>query len=173
MAQNAPAAFTFTVQEIAGSVQVTGSGSFDLAAVTTTGGGSLGGARIAPSFPLLVGATSPASTISFSISGPPSWGIGGQTNAATDSGDFVATDGATIALPDTYVSGTPLSDSSTYLGQSFASLQLTPGTYTYTWGSGQDADSLTIAVVPEPASYLLIVVGGVLLLFARGATIRS
>ena len=163
-AQNARAAFTFTIEESSGNVQITGSGTFDLGSVTPVMGGSIGSARIAPSFPLLVGAGSPSNTIAFNVSGPSSWGSGGQSSDSTDSGDFVATDGGTIYLPATYVSGAPLSDTSTYLGQSFASLGLNPGIYTYTWGSGQHADSLTVAVVPEPSSLLLFVVGGMIIL---------
>jgi MYXO-CTERM domain-containing protein len=40
------------------------------------------------------------------------------------------------------------------LNTTIAGLGLTPGTYTYTWGTGGTANSLTINIsgVPEPAS---------------------
>jgi hypothetical protein len=61
-----------------------------------------------------------------------------------DSGDFDM-----IILPGGYVSGDPISGSSTWSDTSLAGLQLIPGTYVYTWGSGVGADSLTINVSEE------------------------
>jgi hypothetical protein len=63
-----------------------------------------------------------------------------------------------LNLPNGYVSGSPLSATSTYTSQTFASLGLTPGTYTWTWGSGPTADSFTVQIgaVPEPTSSLLV-----------------
>ena len=62
-------------------------------------------------------------------------------------------------MPQYYVSGSVLSASDTWSGQTFASLGLTPGTYTWTWGSGADADFFTMNIegsaVPEPSSLLL------------------
>ncbi len=63
-----------------------------------------------------------------------------------------------------------LSNTTTFANQSFASLGLTLGTYTYTWGTGGDADSLTINVpgVPESASSIrLLGIGAGVLLFCR------
>ena len=64
----------------------------------------------------------------------------------------------------TYVSGSALSDTSTYANQTFASLGATPGTDEWTWGTGAHADSFTlevgpVAAVPEPASLSLLVMG--------------
>jgi hypothetical protein len=55
-----------------------------------------------------------------------------------------------------------LSDSATWLNATISSLFLTPATYTYTWGAGATADSLTVQVgaatsnVPEPATIALL-----------------
>lgn len=54
-----------------------------------------------------------------------------------------------IVVPAGYVSGDPLSSTSTYSGKSFSSLRINPGTYTWSWGSGENADSLTLMIVPE------------------------
>jgi hypothetical protein len=69
-----------------------------------------------------------------------------------------------LYLPNGYVSGTNVSDVTTFLGATFASLGVTPGTYTWHWGSGANADSLTLDIVtptaaPEPASLTLLAVG--------------
>ncbi len=62
-------------------------------------------------------------------------------------------------VPIGYSSGTALSATDTYSGQTLVSLGLTAGTYTWTWGTGADADSLTVnigvASVPEPSSLAL------------------
>jgi PEP-CTERM motif len=62
-----------------------------------------------------------------------------------------------------YVSGSPLSETSTYLGATFASLGVTPGQYVYTWGSGDHADSFTINIgaspVPEPSTWAMMLIG--------------
>jgi hypothetical protein len=38
---------------------------------------------------------------------------------------------------------------------------LTPGKYVYTWGSGPDADSLTVDIgsVPEPSTWAMMLLG--------------
>jgi hypothetical protein len=83
--------------------------------------------------------------------------------ASSGSGDFVGVREQVggIDVPTGYVSGSPLSDSSTYAGQTFASLGLTPGSYTWTWGSGPTADSFTldIGVVPEPSTWAMLLMG--------------
>lgn len=101
-------------------------------------------------------------------SGPTSFGPGtGHVNTPdTSAGDFVQIDGkdGIIEVPLAYVSGAPLTSTETWLGASFASLGATPGTYKWTWGTGRDADSLTVNIgrgqsgpVPEPASWALMI----------------
>jgi hypothetical protein len=70
-------------------------------------------------------------------------------------------------VPLGYVSGSALSDTSTYDNQTFSSLGVTPGAYEWTWGSGADADTFTLDVVPAPligrGLPILLSVGGLLL----------
>lgn len=63
--------------------------------------------------------------------------------------------GREVYLPGGYVSGAALNASSTWSGTTIESLGLTPGTYTWSWGTGGNADTLTINVVPEPGTTLL------------------
>jgi len=59
-----------------------------------------------------------------------------------------------ISVPQGSVSGN-LSDSSTYLGATFASLGVTPGTYVWTWGTGPNQNfTLQIGSVPDAGSTL-------------------
>jgi len=56
-----------------------------------------------------------------------------------------------IRLPPGYVAGTPINGTATYSGQSLCGLGLTPGTLTWTWGTGASADSLVLIIDPPPA----------------------
>jgi PEP-CTERM motif len=60
-----------------------------------------------------------------------------------------------------YTSGTSLSGTDTFDSTSLALLGLTDGTYTYTWGTGNHADSLTINIgaVPEPSTWAMMILG--------------
>ena len=50
-------------------------------------------------------------------------------------------------MPIGYVSGSALSDTgATWDNQTFRSLDVTPGTYKWTWGSGANADSFTLNI---------------------------
>ena len=68
-----------------------------------------------------------------------------------------------LVVPNNYVSGSSLSGTSTYSGQTLAGLGLTPGTHRWTWGSGANADFLEVdipgAPVPEPSSLILAAMG--------------
>jgi hypothetical protein len=95
------------------------------------------------------------------ISGPTSFGSGGTTFASSSGGNAVAILGgggiAEVFVPQGYVSGTSLSDTSTYAGATLLSLGITPGIYTWTWGTGVHADSFTINAgvgVPDAGSTL-------------------
>ena len=67
-----------------------------------------------------------------------------------------------LYVPVGYISGSSLSDTATYDNKNFATLGVTPGTYTWAWGTGADADSFTLQIgptttsaVPEPTSLVL------------------
>ena len=107
------------------------------------------------------------------FTGPVSFGSGDLTLPSSGSGDTVAIDGAfeILSVPLDYVSGSALSDNSTYDNQTFGSLGVTPGTYVWTWESGATADSFTLNIVPAPEpsglALLALPLGLVLLLAAR------
>jgi hypothetical protein len=61
-----------------------------------------------------------------------------------------------VALPPSYTAGTSFTGSLTWAGSSFASLQLTPGSYS---GALSNAETLTINVVPEPSTSALAFAG--------------
>jgi hypothetical protein len=93
------------------------------------------------------------------ISGPVTMGVAGTSPApSSSSGDLVGVNGFNLRLylPTGYVSGTQLDSTATYNGTTLAGIGFTLGTYTYTWGAGGNADSLTVqigpAVTPTPTN---------------------
>jgi hypothetical protein len=66
-----------------------------------------------------------------------------------------------LYVPLGYKSGGLLSDTAIFDNTTIAKLGLTPGTYTWTWGSGADADSFVVDVasVPEPATWAMMILG--------------
>ena len=148
--------------ESAGNVVTTGSGTINLDGLNYIGPAFGVSATIEPvsgvvrvGYPLgndyeVYGYGSPVSPM----------GSGGNIYPDSGSGDSFGVSGVSglVVVPYEYVSNTPLSGTSTWNNKTFSSLGLTPGTYTYSWGSGATADSVTVQigpVVPEPGSAAL------------------
>ncbi len=92
------------------------------------------------------------------LTGPTSIGPGTQTfTASSKSGELLVLvfETGVLATPAGYVPESPLSGSATYSGESFASLGITPGTYTWSWTSDGVSDSITLQAVPEPPTVML------------------
>ena len=53
-----------------------------------------------------------------------------------------------LFVPSGYLSGNPLSGTSTYNNATFASLGVTPGTYVWTWGAGGANQNFTLIIGP-------------------------
>ena len=165
-APSAQAAYVTTFEEVGSNVVEVGGGALDLTDLMRTGG-IFTKLFVSPNEPSYAsGAKGDQGDIyEGPLSGPANWGPGGTTFANSSSGDLVALNpsGAEIIVPDDYNFGDPLSETSTYLGASFASLGLTPGSYVYTWGTGDHAESFTLNVVagsvPEPSTWAMMLLG--------------
>lgn len=148
-------AVNISIQEVGGNVVWTSSGTLNVAGLTynsTQVGGSGFDATLAI-FGSGIGAS--ADVYTGSITKPANFGTGGA-GAASATGSYLSIQGipATLWVPAGYTSGAAISNTTTYTG-SFASLGLTPGTYVYSWGSGENTDSMTLtigapAVTPTP-----------------------
>ena len=98
------------------------------------------------------------------IAGPTSFGSGATSeNADSGSGDLVGIfEGIGLVIPVNYLSGGGLSSTATWANHTFSSLGVTPGSYTWNWGSGAHSDFFQLdivegaAAVPEPSSILLL-----------------
>jgi hypothetical protein len=163
--------YTVTLQEVVtGSgtnVVATGSGTIDLTALTFQFL-TFDQAQIVPSSAgIVTGPTSSTEVKEYigSVSGPTSFGTGTDTLANSGSGDLVLfaaeppNANSPFLVPLNYVSGAALSSTSTWDNATFASLGITPGTYTWTWGTGADQGSFTITTTPLPAALPLFATG--------------
>jgi hypothetical protein len=172
----ARAGVVVTISESGGNVVASGGGSLDLKDLTFESSPPYTSPILHPTFgDVRLGPSQNAGGLESSytgISGPMSFGTGGQSPQGTPSGSSVELDGfgGAISVPSSYVSGTPLTTGATWTNQTFASLGLTPGTYVWTWGTGSDADSYTLQIgaVPEPSSAVLAVLGTVAVIAAYG-----
>ena len=86
--------------------------------------------------------------------------------------------GSTLIVPLGYISGSALSDSSTYDNATLASHGVTPGTYVWTWGTGANQNfTLRIGAtsVPDGGSTigLLILALAALFLARRALLVQS
>lgn len=171
----AQAAYTITVQQVGSVVVATGSGSIDFDALAVYGD-ELDTSLIAASDgAIIVGPTTSTDDTYYSgVTGPITFGAGGEFFADTGSGGIVGlgtfdeASGGVVAVPQDYVSGAALGTSTaTFTNATISGLGLRPGAYVWTWGDGATADSLTLdisslgaaAPAPEPATWAMMVLG--------------
>jgi len=96
-----------------------------------------------------------------SLSGPASFGTASATLIFADAtsgpqAGIIAQTSSGIGLPLGYISGTAIYSTATWFGTTIADMGFVPGTYVWTWGiAREDSDSLTLNIVPEPATFAL------------------
>jgi hypothetical protein len=169
----ARASFIVNVVESGGNVVASGSGTLNTTDLAGPGIGTAGAELNGAISYALFGPSSPVTINYYSgVSGPIAFGTtNGTFLADIGNGDLVGVTGSLSFLwvPQDYVSGSLLNSSDTWSGQTFATLGLTPGTYTWTWGTGADADFFTMNIVgsssvPEPAGIALFGMGSLAIL---------
>jgi hypothetical protein len=166
------AGIIITILQSGPNVVATGSGSIDLTGLTLEGpspvstgvSGSEAIAAVGPASPF--SGITPNVTFYLGATGPTSFGTGTYTTPTSATGVAFGVDGGTteIGVPVGYTSGTTISGTSTFSGETIGMLGLTPGTYTYTWDGGGTDHTLqvqigTAAVVHEPSTAILAVSG--------------
>lgn len=155
-------AVTAIAVESGAGVSITASGSFDISALGM-GTPGIGTPFVNPSMGgiSLSGALTPIDGyLITNFSGPSNFGNGAQTVATSGSGDIFGWSSSgsngSLVLPSSYTSGSPLFATSEYTGESFASMGLQTGQYTWSWNIGGISESFTLSIVPEPSSMLLV-----------------
>jgi len=161
---------TININQVGSDVVATGSGSLDITDLNSNGGATSYPGIIPNQAVIEEGPSVGATAYYRAVTGPTSFGtLSTPSQPSVASGDEFGISGSnnTLVVPFGYVTGTTLSASDTYSGQTISSLGLTPGTYTWTWGTGAHADSLTVQIgpattaVPEPSTAIVAVFGAV------------
>jgi hypothetical protein len=164
-----------TFSQSGSNVLAQATGTLDTASLTLTGHGSSGGFLTPGEAEVGVGNFG-TNNLYQGYNGPTSFGTGTIILSSSASGNIVGIEGGVgnfLIAPDNYVSGTALSGSATWDNTTISGLGLTPGEYTWTWGSGVTADSFEVLIpasVPEPSSMMLV--GEAIGVFGFGAWIR-
>ena len=161
--------------ESGGNVLSSASGSIDFGSITPTSGIFSQTARVAPAgadFNVGPAVVTPVDFYTDSSgTGPLSFGTGGTTNADTGSGDFFGLSGGGIGislfLPSGYASGTPIASASSYTGQSFTDLGITPGSYSYSAGPNTITLNVGAVAVPEPAGTSCMILSSMIVFCVR------
>ena len=147
--------FNITLLEVGSDVVMSGSGLMNLTDLTSIGS-TYQISGVAPAAARFVcGNTGPGPSANSdrytgsTLSSPANFGTFGQTSATSSTGDVFGISfsgfGNAVTVPIGYTSGF-LSGTSTYVGKTFATLGITPGTYTYSWGSGPNASSIILQI---------------------------
>jgi hypothetical protein len=156
----APTGF-LTFSQVGSDVVMTASGTIDLDGLTlvdSSRGPFMGGGLGPTSSTFLMGANGGyAKSYSGFTTTPSNFGTGGGAAPTSTTGDIfgIVYDGTPpylLIVPTGYTSGSQITGTQTFTGQTFTTLGLTQGTYTYTWGSGKSL-SVVIggpAVTPTP-----------------------
>jgi hypothetical protein len=169
-APSARAAYLVTFEEVGSDVVEVGGGTIDLTDLEVFDFRQAVFTGIQPNGAFFGSGTGEVSLVGGDITGPGSYGPGGSTSPSSSDGDgimlILAFSQAPLRVPEGYLSGSALSETSTYLNATFASLGMTPGEYVYSWGSGEHADTFTINIaaspppaVPEPSTWAMMLIG--------------
>ena len=146
-----------TLDQVGTNVVATASGTVNLTGLTFFNNAGSNIASMTPSSAALtVGSTLGSSIYTGFSSSPTAFGIGSATASSSRTGNYLGPLGNFLRLPGGYMSDAPLSGTATWNNTTIAALGATPGTYTWTWGSGVNADSLTLDVAPEPKTTWLL-----------------
>lgn len=169
-AGSAQAELIITFSQVGPDVQASGTGSLNFLDLNFTGFDT-SSAYVDPSLgKVLLGTVPGTYTDDYvgPISGPASFGSGGNTTATSGGSTAPNNTGAGIDIadgilfvPGGYAAGSPFTVDATWSGTTISGLGLKPGTYTWTWGTN-NPDSLEVivpGVVPEPGSIWLMASG--------------
>jgi hypothetical protein len=149
-----PTGFTITISEVGPDVVMSGEGTFNITDLTlfrSNVGPKTGGVLEIEDATFIMGSLGGFfNEFSGFTSTPNNFGSGTTIGQSLSGGDIVGVlPGALqrlLVLPTGYTSGDYITSFQTFTGQTFSSLGLTTGIYTYTWGSGENSDSMNVIV---------------------------
>jgi hypothetical protein len=141
--------FNVTISQVGPDVVWQGSGSFNLAALTSAGPNNIGGGFFAGQAIWAIGPSVTIDSYSGTITYPTSFGTGGTpvtSNTGSTFGILNGGSGRLLYVPSGYISNTTISGSSTYSNNTIAGMGLTPGVYTWSWGTGGNTSTLVMTI---------------------------
>jgi hypothetical protein len=141
--------FSVTITQVGNDVVWSGSGSFNLTELTSAGANNIVGGFQASQAIWAIGPSVAVDTYSGTIAFPLTFGSGGvgvTSNTGSTFGILPGGSGRLLYVPSGYVSNTTISGTSTYANNTIAGMGLTPGTYTWSWGSGGNASTLVMTI---------------------------
>lgn len=151
-AAHAQAVMTLTITESAGNLVASASGTLNLAGLSVFGSGGDAGSGSLYNRGFRAGVNGPYTSYT-GFSGPTAFGGPGGAYVSSGTGplfQFEVWNGR-LYLAQGYVSGTPLFSTSTVNNATYASVNLAPGTYTWTYGSGETAGIINLSI-PAPGA---------------------
>ena len=149
------ASYLITLTEVGSNVVMAGSGTLNIDGLTLIVGatGPMGGAGLGVnSATFILGANGGYYDLYDGIlTNPGNFGTGSGIASSSSSGDIVGViynmaPPHKLIVPTGYTSGSYLTSSQTFNSQTFNSLGLVAGTYSYTWGTGSNAEILSVVV---------------------------
>lgn len=150
--------FTINIYESGSDVVMTASGSLNINDLTFVNNSNLGGGGIGiNTATFIMGGLGSFDTYSGITTFPSSFGSGSGAGSTSSSGDIIGViidmiPPYFLAVPSGYTSGSQIYSIQTFNNQSFSSLGLVPGTYTYTWGSGANTDAINVIIGVAPVT---------------------
>ena len=145
--------FNVTISQVGLDVVWSGSGFFNLAALSSTGPGSVSSGFNAGQAIWAIGVSAATDTYSgTSLTYPTSFGTGGvavTSSSGSTVGILPGPPGVPRALyvPSGYVSNTTISGSATYANNTIAGMGLSAGTYTWNFTTGGNSTALVMNIV--------------------------
>lgn len=166
LAPAAPGGVVISVTEGDGEVAFVGGGTLDLSMWTFLETASNGFPVVQPDIAMVIGPffhfadlyTPPAGFSGPGAIGPGAKGFFASAVGGDNVGIAWGGPQQALSVPVGYVSGGAIEGSNMrFFGETFASIGLTPGTYTWTWDTASGAgDFFTIRVVPGPGAAVLL-----------------
>jgi hypothetical protein len=138
--------FNVTITQVGNDVVWSGSGKFNLTALTSAGSSNIGGRYNSASGAWAIGPDSLVDSYNGAISNPGGFGTSQIPVTSNTGSTFGILGGGLILVPSGYISNTTISGSSTYANTTIVGAGLSGGTYTWSWGSGGDASSLVMTI---------------------------
>ena len=141
--------FNVTISQVGSDVVWSGSGSFNLTALTSAGASTIGGGYNSGNAVWAIGSNAPVDTYSGTITYPASFGtsaISVTSNTGSTFGILPGGSGRLLYVPSGYISNSVISGTSTYTNTTIAGAGLTTGTYTWSWGAGANASTLVMVI---------------------------